>query len=53
MKKEYTKIRQFYAWVGFVTLILTIALLVCGVVDWYKNKDRSIIPKVFINKNLA
>lgn len=28
MNKEYTKLRQFYAWIGFITLALIVPALV-------------------------
>lgn len=35
MKKEYTKLRQFYSWVGFLTLVVIISTILAIVINYW------------------
>ncbi len=55
MKNEYTKLRKFYAWVGFMVTVIAFAVLLAVVIHFWSNAivNHSIKVVPEINSNLA
>lgn len=53
--KQYTKLRQFYAWVGFIVTVVVVSVILATIIHFWTqaivNGSVKTIPD--INSNLA
>ncbi|MES2409184.1 MAG: hypothetical protein V4509_02675 [Patescibacteria group bacterium] len=53
MKNEYTTLRKFYAWVGFIFIVIVSAILLAIIIHYWSNAIMNHSLPQFINSNVA